>query len=88
MLSPEDQTLAAECMKLWLKSGFLFINGVSRVVTFRNGRQVLHTRSVGTQPGGRRKVPSAKQARQATRILEVARQEGFWTEITPSEVGD
>jgi hypothetical protein len=78
LLSPEDQNLAAECMKLSAEQWFALHQWgreSGRLKDWQSG--IAHTLS-GYASGGWRRIPSAKQARQATRILEIARQEGFW----------
>ncbi|MEA2601079.1 MAG: hypothetical protein QOF89_2071 [Acidobacteriota bacterium] len=80
ILSPDERASVAECMKLSAEQWFAL---------HRWGRQngslaewqvgIAHTLS-SYASGGWQRVPSVKQARQAVRILETAREHGFWPE--------
>lgn len=83
-LTLEQQASAAECMKLSAEQWFsLHLWGKRSGCLAEWQAGIAHTLSSYAASGWQR-IPSAKQANQAIRILDIARNHGFW----PSEVSE
>lgn len=80
LLSREDQALAAECMKHSAEQWFALHQWGRQEGRLKQWQAGIALTLSGYAAGGWQRVPSPKQVRQAARILEIARQEGFWTE--------
>jgi hypothetical protein len=83
VLSPDDQSAASECMKLTAEQWFALQTWgrrTSKLTEWQAG--IAHTLSSYAAAGWQR-TPSPKQARQAVRILEVARGAGWDFAVQP-----
>jgi hypothetical protein len=77
-LSPDERASLAECMKLSAEQWFalhLWGRRNGNLAEWQAG--IAHTLS-SYAAGGWQRMPSVKQARQAIRILEAAREQGAW----------
>jgi hypothetical protein len=83
VLSPDDQSAASECMKLTAEQWFALQTWgrrTSKLTEWQAG--IAHTLSSYAAAGWQR-TPSPKQARQAVRILDVARGAGWDFAVQP-----
>jgi hypothetical protein len=86
MLSADEQSAAAECMKVTAEQWFAvqaWGRRSGKLAAWQSG--IAHTLS-SYAAGAWQRVPSVKQARHAIRILEIAREEGF--DLTASIASD
>lgn len=86
LLSPEEQFFAAECMKLSAEQWFAIHKWGRQDGNLAEWQAGIALTLSGYASGGWQRVPSAKQARQAVRILDVIRQQGFMPEAADSSV--
>lgn len=87
-LTTDEQSSAAECMRYSAEQWFsvhAWGKRTGQLADWQSG--IAHTLS-GYAAGGWQRVPSAKQARQAVRILEVARMAGWDGSNGGAEVSD